>query len=53
MKGIDTNGSLTATVPETVILQLNMEVIGMDALFIQAVIVLVFMYTWIKDNENK
>ena len=52
-KGGDSNGSLRVTVPETVNLKLNMEVVTVDATFITAILVISFMYQWFKENDNK
>ena len=52
-KGGDSNGSLRVTVPETVNLKLNMEVVTVDATFITAILVICFMYQWFKENNNK
>ena len=51
-KGGNSNGSLTATVPETVNLKLNMEVIQVNELLIQILFVLTFMYNCIKNNKK-
>ena len=53
MKGGDTHGSLRVTVPETVNLKLNMEVVTVDATFITAILVISFMYQWFKEKNNK
>ena len=49
-KGGDSNGSLRVTVPETVNLKLNMEVVTVDATFITAILVISFMYQWFKEK---
>ena len=34
-------------------IQLNMEVVTVDATFITAILVISFMYQWFKENNNK